>query len=341
MPRKLTQEELIRRFHERWGDLYDYSNVKYVNKRTKVLVGCRTHGSFSILPLSHVQGCGCKKCGNISQATKMSKPKKDKTWLLHRLYEIYGNDKFDFSLIEDSSFEYKGTAYPLPVICKTCGAYSNVKAAQRLKGAGCDVCRKKIFSKSNLGKTKPMSELTLVSGVGIIDVNAEYRQSSIFRIWREMIARCYNLSYQRKRHTYSGCVVCEEWKCYSKYLEWYKEHCIQGFEVDKDLLSFSKGRKIYSPDTCCFLPPEINSILSRKSAKRDLPLGVHIVGGCITASCNGTHLGTFKTIEDARMAYVQRKRASITELANKWKHKLEKRAYDALINLDIDNFFRN
>jgi hypothetical protein len=88
------------------------------------------------------------------------------------------------------------------------------------------------------------------------------------------------------------------------------------------------------------LPPEINNVLSTKSLKRDLPIGVHVVSGCITASCGKDYLGSFNTIEDAREAYLVEKKKRITELANKWKDKIEQRAYDALINLDVDKFFK-
>lgn len=72
-----------------------------------------------------------------------------------------------------------------------------------------------------------------------------------------------------------------------------------------------------------------------------MPVGVHIVSGCITASCGQDYLGSFKTVEDARIAYLKEKKKRITELANKWKDKIESRAYDALINLDVENFFNN
>lgn len=341
MPKKLTQEELLERFRAVWGDRYDYSKVNYVNKRTPIIVGCKEHGFFPIMPLSHANGHGCSKCGNKTQAKKLSKPKKDKHWLLDRLYDIYGNDKFDFSLIEDESFVYKGTEAPLPVVCKICGTQSNAPAAQRLKGSGCNTCRLKRFSKTNLGKIKPLKERELVARVGIIDVEDISKNDRVFHIWREMITRCYNPEYWKKRPTYERCEVCDEWKHYSNYLKWYNSHYVEGFEVDKDLLSFVVKSKIYAPNTCCFLPPEINNILSTKSLKRDLPIGVHIVSGCITASCGKDYLGSFSTIEDAREAYLTEKKKRITELANKWKDKIETRAYDALINLDVDKFFNN
>lgn len=62
MPKKLSQEEVIRRFMEKHGDLYDYSMVKYETSAKKVEVICRIHGKFSILAGHHLNGVGCKKC---------------------------------------------------------------------------------------------------------------------------------------------------------------------------------------------------------------------------------------------------------------------------------------
>lgn len=41
---------------------YDYSNVVYVNNRTKVLIGCPVHGIFKQTPHSHLKGSGCQLC---------------------------------------------------------------------------------------------------------------------------------------------------------------------------------------------------------------------------------------------------------------------------------------
>lgn len=341
MPKRLTQEELLERFRAVWGDRYDYSKVNYVNKRTPIIVGCKEHGAFSIMPLSHANGHGCTKCGNKAQAKKLSKPRYDKKELLRRLYEVHGKDKFDFSLVEDSSFVYKGVKSYLPIVCKKCGEPTTMMAAQLLRGSGCNKCRLKSFSKANLGNSKPIEERVLVAGVGVVDIDGVVCNDKIFPIWREMIVRCYNKDSCGQHPTYEHCDVCEEWKLYSNYLKWYEEHHVEGFEVDKDLLSFSFGKKIYSPETCCFLPPEINGMLSTKSLKRDLPVGVHIVSGCITASCGQDYLGSFATVQDARKAYLEAKKNFITGLANKWKGKIELRAYNALINLDVDKFFSN
>ena len=45
------------------GDVYDYSEVEYVNFQTRVKIGCLIHGPFYKLPTLHLAGAGCPACG--------------------------------------------------------------------------------------------------------------------------------------------------------------------------------------------------------------------------------------------------------------------------------------
>ena len=60
--KKLTQEEVLIRFEDRHKGRYNYSQMKYKNKRTEVIIICVEHGPFYILPHTHMRGTGCKKC---------------------------------------------------------------------------------------------------------------------------------------------------------------------------------------------------------------------------------------------------------------------------------------
>jgi hypothetical protein len=64
--KKWTQEDAINRFREMHGDRYDYSRVKYVDRTTKVIIGCSVHGEFLQSPYGHWRrdGYGCPPCGN-------------------------------------------------------------------------------------------------------------------------------------------------------------------------------------------------------------------------------------------------------------------------------------
>lgn len=57
--------------------------------------------------------------------------------------------------------------------------------------------------------------------------------------------------------------ICDEWYEFDAFLEWYVENYyeVDGEYValDKDL--FSGYRKLYSPDTCVFLPTKLNTFL--------------------------------------------------------------------------------
>jgi len=65
MVRALTKREFIARAMGVHGDLYIYSKLEYINRRTKVEIICQKHGSFMKRPDAHVhQKQGCPKCVN-------------------------------------------------------------------------------------------------------------------------------------------------------------------------------------------------------------------------------------------------------------------------------------
>lgn len=77
--------------------------------------------------------------------------------------------------------------------------------------------------------------------------------------------------------------------------KWFNQHYVEGFEIDKDLLS-NKNKKLYSPETCVFLPREINRFLCKTTNKKSqLPLGVYVSGGSIIAIHRKKYLGVFKS----------------------------------------------
>lgn len=59
-----TTLEFITKSKKLHGDIYDYSKVRYIRNKTKVRVGCKTHGSFLVSPNDHLsKKSGCPKCG--------------------------------------------------------------------------------------------------------------------------------------------------------------------------------------------------------------------------------------------------------------------------------------
>jgi len=121
----LTQEEIINHFKKVHGDKYNYNNVGYVNKNTKVEIICPKHGSFFQTPIDHSSGHGCPKCAH-------SKKFLGNLEILKRFYSIYGN-KYQYELPENSD-----TLTKIKVICPEHGEFKTT-VGEHFKH-GCKKC---------------------------------------------------------------------------------------------------------------------------------------------------------------------------------------------------------
>ncbi|MFT8312942.1 MAG: hypothetical protein ABF633_01660 [Clostridium sp.] len=160
-----------------------------------------------------------------------------------------------------------------------------------------------------------------------------------YQTWSNMMTRCYNKKWQEKFPTYIGCSVCDEWHDYQVFAKWFYDnyYIINGHRMDLDKDILIKGNKIYSPNTCVFVPHFINALFIKKDANRgDLPLGVAITEcGYYLAQCSVPdvglkHLGNYKTPKEAFNAYKEFKEQLIKDIADTYKDKISKRLYDAL-----------
>lgn len=62
---KHRAQQFLIKAQAKYGDLYDYSQVEYVNKTTHVKIGCSKHGAFYSSPknfLATVKKIGCPYC---------------------------------------------------------------------------------------------------------------------------------------------------------------------------------------------------------------------------------------------------------------------------------------
>lgn len=117
----------------------------------------------------------------------------------------------------------------------------------------------------------------LLHGFGLNDADYVVRQHNsttcpFYLTWANMIKRCYSESFKKTNPSYSQANVCEEWSRFSVFKKWMIEQDWVGKSLDKDLLSDSL---IYSPETCIFVDPFINSFLTEKKRKQSkYPTGV-------------------------------------------------------------------
>ena len=225
-------------------------------------------------------------------------------------------DKYDYSKVE-----YVNSRVKVCIICPTHGEFYQFPSAH-LYGYGCLKCPKNYRR------------------IGINDVFG-CSQDKSFQVWTAMLNRCYGESFQKSKPTYVGCFVCEEWLKFSNFKAWFDENYIMKYSLDKDILF--KGNKEYSPRTCCFVPVEINSLLTNSKKKRGtLPIGVSIHYKKYQAHIHKhdklEFLGTFDSVGEAFNAYKYAKEQYIKELAEKYfqEGKINERVYDALMRYEVE-----
>lgn len=165
-----------------------------------------------------------------------------------------------------------------------------------------------------------------------------------YQTWKSMFRRCYSKIFHAKQSTYSDCTVCDEWLLLSNFKKWFDENYIEGYALDKDILV--KGNKVYSPETCCFVPNEINALLTKRQNYRGkLPIGVTINNKSFyyiaTINLNGRkrkYIGSFSTPEEAFEAYKKAKEEYIKEVAEKYYKEgaISEKVYNALMNYEVE-----
>jgi hypothetical protein len=161
-----------------------------------------------------------------------------------------------------------------------------------------------------------------------------------YRTWYNLLLRCYSEKTQEKQPTYKGCSVVEEWHNFQNFAQWFENNYIDGWQLDKDILI--KGNKVYSPEACCFVPQEINTLFIKNNINRgSCPIGVVKEGNKYKAYLkigNGIqkYLGLYKTIEEAFQAYKEAKEIYIKEIANKWKSLILDEVYQAMCAYQVE-----
>lgn len=299
--RKLTQEEVIARFCEVHGDKYDYSKVNYVNSYTKVCIICSIHGEFWQTLNNHLKGQGCPICNRKKNMGKQT--------FIEKARKIHG-DKYDYSKVE-----YKGNKVKVCIICPIHGVFWQ-RPNDHLSGHGCDMCRLD-------------SRKSLICGWGINDmVNQRYTKA--YRLWEHIIYRCKSPKRSKAIRSYEDCDISEEWKYFSCFKQWFDCNYIEGWNIDKDLLQ--KDNKIYSPNTCCFLPTELNAIIKRDLAKNEMAGVKEHKGAYVARYKEGSKYSfkSFNTKEEAILFYREEKIKRVLSVADKYKDQLSSKIYEAI-----------
>lgn len=182
-------------------------------------------------------------------------------------------------------------------------------------------------------------------GEGKYTVSENGKLKKEFKIWYDMIKRCYDPKYQEEHSTYKGCKV-EDYLLNFQYMaEWINENYyeVSGEKMclDKDILY--KGNKVYSRETCIFVPERINLLFVKSNKSRgDSPIGTYpLPSGNYRAMCSNGYgknipLGVYSTPEEAFKRYKRCKENYIKQVADEYKGRIPDKLYNALYSYEIE-----
>lgn len=195
-----------------------------------------------------------------------------------------------------------------------------------------------------------------VYGVGITGnkypKSIDGKHTKEYSVWHGMIGRCYYEKYRNNNIAYKDSICCEDWLLYENFYEWL--HSQENFDkwlvgnkwaIDKDILI--KGNKIYSPETCCLVPQNVNSLFTKCDKNRgDCLIGVSQDDRYFVARCSNPlnnnkkeFLGAYFTEEKAFYSYKKRKEEIIKQVAQIEYNKgnITKECYNTMMSYEVED----
>lgn len=130
--KKISTTEFIEKAQAVHGLKYDYSAVVYKTaKKDKVTIICPEHGAFLQVPNSHLNGCGCPKCGVEQRVGVLSHTTET---FIEQARKVHG-DTYDYSKVS-----YVNNQTPVDIICRTHGVFKQRPSGHINQKAGCKKC---------------------------------------------------------------------------------------------------------------------------------------------------------------------------------------------------------
>ena len=176
-------------------------------------------------------------------------------------------------------------------------------------------------------------------GEGKYKVRENGKITDEFNIWYRMLQRCYDPKFHKRESTYKDCIVEDHLLNFQCMGEWIKNNYYEvlgeKMRLDKDILY--KGNKVYSRDTCIFVPQRINLLFTKRDNDRgDNPIGVSdLPSGNYQVNCsNGygklIYLGVYPIKEEAFNVYKQYKENLIKKTIDEYEGKIPEPFYSRL-----------
>ena len=170
---------------------------------------------------------------------------------------------------------------------------------------------------------------------------------NIYKDWSGILQRCYDEKYHKKYPSYIDCEVEEELLCFQNFAQWWEDNYYEigneRMELDKDILV--KNNKIYSKETCIFVPQRINSLFTKRQNDRgEYPIGVcyskkddRLIVRC-SVDGKRVYLGNFlpNQINEAFICYKTFKENYIKQVADEYKNLIPQKLYEAMYKWEVE-----
>lgn len=188
-------------------------------------------------------------------------------------------------------------------------------------------------------------------GEGKYKASENGKDTRVYKTWNHMLERCYSEKYRENRSTYKDCKASKKFHNFQNFGEWDDENYyqIEGEKMclDKDILY--KGNKIYSPETCIYVPQTINNLFTKRQNYRgDNLIGTyyHKRDKVYQAQCSlinpetrkskCEYLGYYNTEVEAFEVYKYYKERNIKEVADYYKDKIPTKLYQAMYDYEVE-----
>jgi hypothetical protein len=172
----ITMEQFITKAKSKHENKYDYSKVKYVNAKTKIVIICPYHKEFEQTPDNHLHSNGCKECSKKIQGISRRLTHDE---FLQKASNIHG-DTYDYS-----EAKYERTDIPITIICIDHGKFTQTPNAH-LCGHGCDKCRRK----ENSDKKRKTREEFLKEAIAKHGLKFDYSEVVYINTHTHIIIKC-------------------------------------------------------------------------------------------------------------------------------------------------------
>lgn len=141
--KRLNTEQFVAAAQQVHGEKYDYSKVKYINRKAAVEINCPRHGQFQQKPDQHLSGKGCLACGIESASTKLVS---NTQRFIETAKEVHG-DRYDYT-----ELHYINSRTKVKIKCRDHGWFWQAPG-NHLQGNGCPGCRKNSIATSLASST--------------------------------------------------------------------------------------------------------------------------------------------------------------------------------------------